>query len=427
MADAGLLPRHPSELPHSLAKELLIPTRLYVQDVLSVHKQVRVKAAAHVTGGGLLLRAHKLCPPGLRLSIDPDSYVRPAIFSLLARLGGVSWEEMAKTFNMGIGFLLVMGPSDAETLSQVSCGDLRPSEKSSAVNAVWTWVMPAANRPRLAILGSGRGSNAVALLDAFRLGMLAADLVLVVSNVRAAPILDRAKERGVPTVCIPHAGVSRSSHESALSAVLSAHRVDHLLLAGYMRVLWAGLCARLCWTHTEHSPVAASGFSGAHAVADQWAAQVKVSGATVHFVDEGIDTGPILLAGSLVVRGDEGVDGLADRIRLEIEHELYPRAVQLFWIVCKTVDLFIKASSANRGLAAPHVLKRSDSMDQRSAARYALLSVFDKRGLVPLASALVSQGMTLLASGDGAASLSAGLSVIPVEEFTGAEEILEGA
>lgn len=130
VADAGLSYQDtPSELPHSLAKELLIPTRLYVQDVLSLHKQVRVKAAAHVTGGGLLLRAHKLCPPGLRLTIDPDSYVRPAIFSLLARLGGVSWEEMAKTFNMGIGFLLVMGPSDAETLSQVSCGDLRPVGK----------------------------------------------------------------------------------------------------------------------------------------------------------------------------------------------------------------------------------------------------------------------------------------------------------
>ena len=190
--------------------------------------------------------------------------------------------------------------------------------------------MPAANRPRLAILGSGRGSNAVALLDAFRLGMLAADLVLVVSNVRAAPILDRAKERGVPTLCIPHAGVSRSSHESALSAVLSAHRVDHLLLAGYMRVLGPDFVRGFAGHILNIHPSLLPDFPGAHAVADQWAAQVKVSGATVHFVDEGIDTGPILLSGSLLVRGDEGVEGLADRIRLEIEHELYPRAVQLF-------------------------------------------------------------------------------------------------
>lgn len=115
---------HPG-LPHSIGKELLIPTRIYVQEVLALLAQVRIKAAAHITGGGLLLRAHKLCPPNLRLVIDPASYVRPSIFSLLADWGKVAEDELAKTFNMGIGFLLVMSPEEASKLPSHLLGDLR--------------------------------------------------------------------------------------------------------------------------------------------------------------------------------------------------------------------------------------------------------------------------------------------------------------
>lgn len=113
------------DLPHSLGSELLIPTRLYVHQVLQIMQTVRIKAAAHVTGGGILTRAHKLCPPNLRLWIDPDRYVRPRIFSVLAGLGNVSEEELAKTFNLGIGFLLVLCESEAAKLGALLDGDLR--------------------------------------------------------------------------------------------------------------------------------------------------------------------------------------------------------------------------------------------------------------------------------------------------------------
>lgn len=190
--------------------------------------------------------------------------------------------------------------------------------------------MPQSNRPRLAILGSGRGSNAVALMGEFQSGRLAADLVLVFSNVAGAPILDRARERQVPTACIPNAGRTRIEHEAELGELLLLHRVEHLLLAGYMRVLSPSFVRNFPGHILNIHPSLLPDFPGAHAVADQWRAQVKVSGATVHFVDEGVDTGPILLCGSLSVRGDEGESGLADRIRQEVEHTLYPRAVQLF-------------------------------------------------------------------------------------------------
>jgi phosphoribosylformylglycinamidine cyclo-ligase len=123
---AGLSYSHDvPELPHSLGTELLIPTRLYVEPVLQIQKSMRIKAAAHITGGGLLGRAKKLCPAGLQLRIDPASYVRPAIFDVLARLGSVTQEELARTFNLGLGFLIITSPEEAEKLSAVSLPELR--------------------------------------------------------------------------------------------------------------------------------------------------------------------------------------------------------------------------------------------------------------------------------------------------------------
>jgi phosphoribosylformylglycinamidine cyclo-ligase len=104
------------ELGRAVGEELLIPTRLYVRPVLALLQHVRLKAAAHVTGGGLLGRARKLVPAGLRLLIDPESYVRPPIFDFLGRAGGIEERELAATFNMGLGFLAILAEADAEAV-----------------------------------------------------------------------------------------------------------------------------------------------------------------------------------------------------------------------------------------------------------------------------------------------------------------------
>lgn len=184
-------------------------------------------------------------------------------------------------------------------------------------------------RPRFAILGSGRGSNAVALMQAFASGSLPADLAVVISNVAHAPILDRAAEHGYPAIRIESAGRSRADHEALLWAALAEHRVDHVLLAGYMRVLSADFIARFPGVLLNIHPSLLPDFPGLSAVSAQWRAGVRVAGATVHFVDAGVDTGPILLTGSIDVRGDEEEAGLAQRILTEVEHVIYPRAVRL--------------------------------------------------------------------------------------------------
>jgi phosphoribosylformylglycinamidine cyclo-ligase len=101
------------DLGRAVGEELLEPTRLYVAPVLELLRRARCKAAAHITGGGLLGRARKLTPPGLRLALDPRTYVRPPIFDLLARAGDITPVELASTFNMGLGFLVVMEETDA--------------------------------------------------------------------------------------------------------------------------------------------------------------------------------------------------------------------------------------------------------------------------------------------------------------------------
>jgi phosphoribosylglycinamide formyltransferase-1 len=183
---------------------------------------------------------------------------------------------------------------------------------------------------RFAILASGRGSNAVALMDAFQSGFLDADLALVISNKEKAAVLDRARERGVTALCVASKGLERQEHEQRLLAVLREHHVDHVLLAGYMRILTPYFLNQLGGRVINIHPALLPDFPGLHAAERQWEAGRKVAGATVHFVDEGVDTGQPLLMGAIEVRGDEGPDGLALRILEEVEHKIYPRAVRLF-------------------------------------------------------------------------------------------------
>jgi phosphoribosylglycinamide formyltransferase-1 len=183
---------------------------------------------------------------------------------------------------------------------------------------------------RFAICASGRGSNAMALMDAFESGFIPARVSLVVCNVPDAPVIEHAKQRGYEVAVIASKGLPREAHEDLVLAELGRHRIDHLLLAGYMRILSPHFLKRFGGRIINIHPSLLPDFPGLHAAERQWEAGAKVAGATVHFVDAGVDSGPVLLQGSLLVRGDEGAEGLARRILEEVEHVIYPRAVRLF-------------------------------------------------------------------------------------------------
>lgn len=181
---------------------------------------------------------------------------------------------------------------------------------------------------RLGVLLSGRGSNFLALHDAVLRGELPAEIALVASNVAAAPGLDRARERGLPALAVPHRGEpDRASHEAKLIAALRGAGVDWVCLAGYMRLLSPDFVAAFPRRILNVHPSLLPAFPGIDAQAQALEHGVKVSGCTVHLVDEGLDSGPIVVQRTVPVLDGDTPDTLAARI-LEQEHVAYPEALR---------------------------------------------------------------------------------------------------
>jgi phosphoribosylglycinamide formyltransferase-1 len=166
------------------------------------------------------------------------------------------------------------------------------------------------------------------LIDAERAGSLGGRIVLVVSNVESAAGLARARAAGVPAVFRDHRGRARDEFDAELVGLLREQRVDLVCLAGYMRLLSPSFIRAYAGRILNVHPSLLPAFPGLDAQRQAVAHGVKVSGATVHFVDEGLDSGPIVLQEAVPVADTDSADTLADRI-LEAEHRIYPRAVRL--------------------------------------------------------------------------------------------------
>jgi phosphoribosylglycinamide formyltransferase 1 len=191
---------------------------------------------------------------------------------------------------------------------------------------------------RLGVLASGGGTNLQALLDACAARRIDAEVALVLSNVPEAGALARAARAGVTGSCLPSKGVTdRAAYDDAVVASLRGARVDLVCLAGYMRLVTPAFLrafgpsptSRGCPRVVNIHPALLPSFPGLHAPRQALEAGVKVSGCTVHFVDEGTDTGPIITQAAVPVLDGDTEAALAARI-LEQEHRLYPQAIQ--WI-----------------------------------------------------------------------------------------------
>jgi len=181
---------------------------------------------------------------------------------------------------------------------------------------------------KVGVLVSGRGSNLQALIDAARRGELGGEVAVVVSNVEAAPGLDRARKAGIPAVFRDHRGKKREAYDAEIVDILRAHQVDLVCLAGFMRLLSPVFVRAFPGRIVNIHPALLPAFPGLDAQRQAWEHGAKVSGATVHLVDEGLDSGPIVAQAAVVVPSSDTEDTLAARI-LEAEHRLYPRAVRL--------------------------------------------------------------------------------------------------
>ena len=181
---------------------------------------------------------------------------------------------------------------------------------------------------RLGVLISGRGSNLAAIADAIEKGRLAAKIEVVISNRADAPGLVLAHERRLRAVCLPSRGLDREEYDRALIAELCEAQVDLVCLAGYMRILSGNLIKTFAGRILNIHPSLLPAFPGLDAQHQALEHGVKFSGCTVHFVDEGVDSGPILRQAIVPVLDEDTTESLAGRI-LKEEHRVYPEAIAL--------------------------------------------------------------------------------------------------
>jgi phosphoribosylglycinamide formyltransferase-1 len=179
----------------------------------------------------------------------------------------------------------------------------------------------------LGILLSGRGSNFLAIADAIDQGKIPdARIAVVISNIATAPGLAAARVRGLTGLAIEANGRKRAEHDQEIIATLKAHNVDLICLAGYMRLLSPGFIQAFPGRILNIHPSLLPAFPGLDAQQQAFEYGVQVSGCTVHFVDEQLDHGPIILQRSVPVLPEDDAHTLAERI-LEQEHLAYAEAI----------------------------------------------------------------------------------------------------
>jgi len=263
---------------------------------------------------------------------------------------------------------------------------------------------------RIAVAVSGAGSNLRALHAAARRGELGGEILLVVAD-RPCPALDWAAELQIDTALVPE------GDDRTLAEALSAARPDVVVLAGYMRILGKRVLeafpGRILNTHPSLLPA----FPGAHGVLAALTHGARVTGATVHLVDETLDGGPIVLQEAVPVLDGDDEPSLHARIQA-VEHRLLPRAVALFLAGAVT------PTDPGQRVARIDVERAEAAVP---VPRRALLSVSDKTGLADLGRGLVAAGFELVSTGGTARALrEVGLPVTDVAAVTGAPEMLDG-
>src|SRR5229473_2076277 len=182
---------------------------------------------------------------------------------------------------------------------------------------------------RIGVLLSGRGSNFEALADGVTAGRIPnAEIAIVVSNREGVPGIDRAKERKIATRIIPSKGLERETYDRQVAAVLNEYKVDLVCLAGYMRLLSPYFVAAFPNRILNIHPSLLPSFPGLESQRQALEYGVKFAGCTVHFVDENLDAGPIVLQAVVPVRDDDTESALFERILAE-EHRIYSEAVRI--------------------------------------------------------------------------------------------------
>ena len=261
---------------------------------------------------------------------------------------------------------------------------------------------------KLGVLCSGRGTDLQSIIDAIKSGYLKAEISIVLTDKPNVGALERAEKADIENICIDRKNFSnRADFEAELLRHLKG--VDLVILAGFMRILSADFVKHYEGRIMNIHPSLLPSFPGAHAHRDVLAYGAKVSGCTVHFVDEGTDSGPIILQAAVEVLEDDTEETLAARV-LEQEHKIYPLAIKLF------TEGRLKI-----------VGRKVEIGGGKMKIKRALISVSNKIDVVEFARKLSKCGVEIISTGGtGKAIRAAGIPVTYVSDLTGFPEIMNG-
>lgn len=181
---------------------------------------------------------------------------------------------------------------------------------------------------RIAIFASGSGSNFQAILNQMQLGKLDAEIGLVVTDKPQAGVIKRANSAEIPVFCFnPKDYETKANYEGEIVTALQQYNIDLVILAGYMRLIGSTLLQAYQNKIINIHPSLLPAFPGKDAIGQAVKAGVKVTGVTIHYVDEGMDTGPIIAQQALQIHDGDTLEDITNKIH-NIEHELYPKVIQ---------------------------------------------------------------------------------------------------
>lgn len=349
----------------SLAECLLTPTTIYVNRLSKALERGLIKAMAHITGGGLIENVPRCLPANLMAKLDASKWPILPIFAWIQKAAHVDLEEMSRTFNCGLGMVLVIDPENLEQLessirdegdSEVYViGKLEETTGDTGVRCIVdnleeafkeasTKLLPEQERcsrrrdhspktppKQVAILLSGTGTNAHAIMDfARRMPARGNYLVkLVISNKPDAGGLEKAREFGVDTRVVNNKDFEdRESFDNELDRLLVENKIDIVCLAGFMRILSESFVKKWTGKLLNIHPSLLPSFKGLDAYKQALESGTRITGCTVHFVSAGVDEGAIILQDTVRIKRNDTVTSLSERGKL-VENWIYPRALTM--------------------------------------------------------------------------------------------------
>lgn len=329
--------------------EYLTPTTIYVHDVLPLIEKDKIKAFAHITGGGLVENVARVIPSHLKVILNALEWNILPVFAWIAAVGGVSEKEMLRTFNCGIGGVVIVSPEFQYDVSRqlhsnvIGEVTVRKAEESQVnvvnfakkLSQLMITYVPSVVKvyqtpiKRVAVLISGTGTNLQALINGTRTDKSEARIVLVISSKNDAKGLQVAQKYGITSTVIKRdRSISADANDQNLHNALMHEYIDIVCLAGYMHILSEWFVKQWRGKMLNVHPSLLPSFKGMHAQKQALEAGVKLAGCTVHFVEVEIDAGAIIDQACVPVYPHDTVDSLVDRIK-EQEHIIFPRALKL--------------------------------------------------------------------------------------------------